>query len=102
MRRFLFGACLVVAVFTITPTANATPAQDQQLYNAMASAGISITSRAIPAAYEVCSQVWAGIHPEYVAAEVASANPQWYFEQAEQFVRAAILVYCPPTRSQVA
>ena len=80
----------------LSPQANATPDQDQQLYNYMLGQGIELWPVAYSQAYQVCSEVWSGRHPEYVAAMWAARNPSWYFEQAEAFVAASIAIYCPP------
>lgn len=96
MKTLLTVAALTVATLVNAPLAKATPDQDQQLFDTLNRAGIALNDRAVPAAYGVCSEVWRGVHPEYVAAEVASANADWYFEQAEVFVAAAIMIYCPP------
>lgn len=83
-------------VLALSPQANATPEQDQQLHDIMASVGIELYPNGYRQAYAVCSEVWGGRHPEYVASLVASGNPSWYFEQAETYVAAAIAIYCPP------
>lgn len=84
------------AALVLSPQANATPDQDRKLHDIMAAVGIELYPAGYTQAYQVCSEVWSGRHPEYVASMMASGNPDWYFEQAETYVAAAITIYCPP------
>jgi len=97
----LMGAVILIGVLVSSP-ANATPDQDAAFDEIMyEKGGIELYPIAHAQAYWVCSQVQAGIHPQYVASQVAAANPSWYYETAELFVGSAILIYCPPdTRSE--
>jgi len=97
-----FTAVMVLLGVLMSGSAHATPDQDAALDQVMyEKGGIKLYPIAHAQAYWVCSQVQAGIHPQYVASQVAANNPTWYYEQAELFVGSAILIYCPPdTRSE--
>lgn len=66
------------------------------LFNAMLTEGISLYPVAVEHAAHVCEDVWTGIPPEVVVAEISAANPTWDYSQAEMFVGYAIVIYCPP------
>lgn len=90
------ASALATAALLTAPPSHATPEQDQLFYDAMVQAGIELVPAAVPAAYEVCAQVWSGVDPDYVSGQVISGNPSWTLDQARAFVAVAIIIYCPP------
>lgn len=98
--KLKLASALAVAALMLAPQANATPEQDQLLFDAMSQAGVGLYPAAVPAAYEVCAQVWSGIDPDYVVSEVLGGNSGWSLDQARAFVALAIVIYCPPADMQ--
>jgi hypothetical protein len=94
MKWLIAGTAALMLAFPAT--AQADPAQDQALVDAMAEVGITLYATAVDDAYAICRAVWSGTDPDYVAHRVAVNNPSWGTDRASYFVAHAILIYCPP------
>lgn len=89
---FLAGVALMLA-----PQANATPEQDQLLYDGMAQAGVVLFPAAYSQARRACGVMWSDAGtPDQVVDVFYRANPGWTYDQAQTFVALAIVIYCPP------
>lgn len=90
----LFGAAVVTGPVM---KANASPQQDQMLYDVMYQQGIVLYPQAYAQARKLCGVMWGGYGtPDEAVDVVSDANPQWDYSQAQLFVGAAITIYCPP------
>jgi hypothetical protein len=97
--RVLLAAVALGAAVVSGPTAvaNATPAQDQLLYDVMYQNGIVLYPQAYGQAQRACGVMWGGYGtPDAVVDAFLSMNPGWTYDQARVLVAAAIAIYCPP------
>jgi hypothetical protein len=77
--------------------ANATPEQDQLLYDVMYQNGIVLYPQAYSQAQRACGVMWGGYGtPDEVVDAFLSMNPGWTYDQARVFAAAAVAIYCPP------
>lgn len=98
MKRTPLAPLLAAALLALpSAPANATPQQEDALFDTMNDVGISLYTRAVDHAAQVCAQVWSGDHPDVVVSRVLEGNSDWSLYQARVFVAASIGIYCPPT-----
>lgn len=101
MKRTLLAATGLAALALALPsTANATPEQDELLFDVMVNNGVYLYPNAVRAANAVCAAAWSGADLDDVTAEIYHGNYDWNWDQSELFVGAAILIYCPPAEYQ--
>lgn len=98
VKRILAALAITLGTlgFFSTATAAATPQQDGQFFSLLAQQGIEPGPNAVSTAYVVCSQVWGGTNPYWMASVVLRDNPSLDYDLAKRYVAAAIIVYCPP------
>lgn len=97
LAAMAFGAAVVSGP---TAVANATPEQDQLLYDVMYQQGIVLYPQAYSQARRACGVMWGGYGtPDEVVDVFLDANPSWTYDQARAMVAAAITIYCSPSPS---
>jgi hypothetical protein len=104
LKAVTLGALAAAAVLH-SPTADATPEQDNALWEAQEQAGIPTAYNDPQIAGNVCARVWLGEDPNTTVSWLYAANGGVLtYEQSQVFVGLAIAIYCPPadTRSTVA
>jgi hypothetical protein len=102
LASVIIGACIGAAIVT-SPRAEASPQQDQLLYDVMAEHGIVLYPQAYSQARRACGVMWGGYGtPDEVVDVFLDGNPTWTYDQARALVGAAIAIYCPPAPGIVA
>jgi hypothetical protein len=104
VRALLAAVAVGAAVVTGPVTkANATPQQDQLLYDVMYQQGIVLYPQAYSQARRACGVMWGGYGtPDEVVDAFMFGNPSWTYDQARTLVAAAVAIYCPPAPGVVA
>jgi hypothetical protein len=98
--KLVTATVLAAAALIGAPSSNATPAQDQAFADTMDGVGIYLYPTAYGQARAICADVWNGWNPDYEVSTIWSYNPTWTYSQAQTFVAASILIYCPPADLQ--
>jgi hypothetical protein len=102
LASVIIGACIGASIVR-AGEANASPEQDQLLYDVMAEHGIVLYPPAYSQARRACGVMWGGYGtPDEVVDAFLTANPDWTYDQARALVGAAIAIYCPPAPGMVA
>jgi hypothetical protein len=97
MKRTLLAVLSAAAALLLLPSAlaQATPEQDDALFDVMRDVGIALYSRAPVQAMGACAELYSGTDPDVLVGWILDGNQDWNVEQARAFVVAAVGIYCP-------
>ena len=94
-------ALLATSLALTTPTASATPGEDQSLLYIMRLrnmyVGLEGANNALDLAYRVCQDRDIGVDKHTIKSNLYALVPQWKTADVEFFYGAATMIYCPET-----
>ena len=98
MKKSIVALTVTTAAAVVfSAQADATPQQDEAFCAYLTDLELPCATNGSALAAYICDEMWSGVDPYAVVNDVYQANRGLLsYDQADEFTRGAVSIYCPP------